>query len=49
MCPLAMMTPSKPADWDAVKGLIEDLYLQNNVRLKDVIDIMQTVYQFRAT
>lgn len=43
------LTPTKQADWDAVKHLIEDLYLGKNVRLKDVMEVMQTIYHFRAT
>ncbi|KAK3337642.1 Clr5 domain-containing protein [Cercophora scortea] len=45
----ALVTPAKPADWEAVKDVIEDLYINRNVRLKDVIEIMQAVYKFRAT
>ncbi|KAK3364622.1 Clr5 domain-containing protein [Lasiosphaeria hispida] len=41
--------PTKPADWEAVKDIIEGLYIHNNVRLKDVIAAMQTAYRFRAT
>ncbi|KAK3695719.1 Clr5 domain-containing protein [Podospora appendiculata] len=44
-----LLTPAKPADWETVKSVIEDLYIDRNVRLKDVIEIMQTVYKFRAT
>jgi len=43
------LIPSKQADWEAVKHLIEDLYLGKNVRLKDVMEVMQTIYHFRAT
>lgn len=41
--------PTKQADWEAVKGVIEDLYLRQNVRLKDVIEVMHTTHHFRAT
>ncbi|KAK3372697.1 hypothetical protein B0H63DRAFT_564071 [Podospora didyma] len=46
---MKVVIPTKPSDWEAVKHAIEDLYMNNNVRLKDVIEIMHTVYGFRAT
>ena len=45
----AVVVPRKAADWERVKPLIEDLYLHNNVRLKDVIVIMHQEHLFRAT
>jgi hypothetical protein len=42
------LNPKNGADWEFVKPLIEELYIQNNVRLKDVIDIMRTKYNFEA-
>ncbi|KAK0725929.1 Clr5 domain-containing protein [Lasiosphaeris hirsuta] len=44
-----VIIPTKPADWEAVKDVIEGLYIHNNVRLKDVIEVMQAAYRFRAT
>ncbi|KAK3331487.1 hypothetical protein B0H66DRAFT_546650 [Apodospora peruviana] len=44
-----VVIPTKPADWESVKGVIEELYLDKNVRLKDVMEIMQAAYKFRAT
>ncbi|KAK3939721.1 hypothetical protein QBC46DRAFT_436857 [Diplogelasinospora grovesii] len=41
--------PTKHTDWETMKPVIEDLYISKNVRLKGVIEIMQTAYQFRAT
>ncbi|KAK5654075.1 hypothetical protein OQA88_7755 [Cercophora sp. LCS_1] len=41
--------PTKQSDWEAVRPIIKDLYLLKNVRLKDVIEIMQTLHHFRAT
>jgi hypothetical protein len=43
------ITPSKPADWEILKPVIENLYLRDNLRLKDVIEVMREIHQFRAT
>lgn len=45
----ALMVPTKPSHWESVKDVIEELYIHKNVRLKDVIEIMQVLYKFRAT
>ncbi|KAH8886323.1 hypothetical protein GQ53DRAFT_844876 [Thozetella sp. PMI_491] len=36
-------------DWETVKPMIKELYMHQNVRLKDVIQIVQSAYKFRAT
>ncbi|KAK1757976.1 Clr5 domain-containing protein [Echria macrotheca] len=44
-----IVTPTRQSDWETVKDIIEDLYIRKNVRLKDVMDVLQRVYHFRAT
>ncbi|KAK4213760.1 hypothetical protein QBC37DRAFT_315742 [Rhypophila decipiens] len=44
-----VLIPTKPNHWESVKDVIEELYIHKNVRLKDVIEIMQVLYKFRAT
>lgn len=44
-----VLVPTKSNHWESVKDVIEDLYIHKNVRLKDVIEIMQVLYKFRAT
>jgi len=42
-------TPSNQADWESVKAVIGDLYLRDNLRLQDVIELMRETHKFRAT
>lgn len=47
--PMATTAPSTQDDWKVVKPIIADLYLKDNLRLKDVIEVMREVHHFRAT
>ena len=41
--------PRSPAEWEAVKPIIEDLYFVQNIRVQDVAEIMMRVHRFKAT
>jgi hypothetical protein len=36
-------------DWEAKKPVIEDLYMTQNLTLKDVVEHMETLYAFKPT
>ncbi|KAL1864150.1 hypothetical protein VTK73DRAFT_6148 [Phialemonium thermophilum] len=44
-----LLWPSTPRDWEQQKDTIHNLYLQQNKRLKDVIQIMIEQHRFSAT
>ena len=46
---LRPLVPSSPAEWEARKNAIEELYLNKNLVLNDVIDIMLSAHSFKAT
>ena len=41
--------PATQEDWERNKCTIKSLYMDQNFKLWDVIDIMETVHSFRAT
>lgn len=43
------LVPRTSEHWELHRKAIEDLYLRQNKRLQDVMDIMAEEYQFRAT
>jgi hypothetical protein len=43
------MVPTSAADWDAKKEIIRELYMNQNMILNEVIDIMITKHKFKAT
>lgn len=44
-----LVVPGNPADWEARKHIIQGLYMDRNLILNEVIDIMLRKYQFKAT
>lgn len=44
-----IVVPSSPADWEAKKDIIGELYMTQNLILNDVIKIMCTQHHFKAT
>ncbi|GAB1312514.1 hypothetical protein MFIFM68171_02724 [Madurella fahalii] len=44
-----LVVPGNPADWEARKHIIQDLYMDRNLILNEVIDIMLREHQFKAT
>jgi len=44
-----LFRPSKASDWEPYQATIADLYLDQNKKLKEVIEEMETVYYFKAT
>ena len=43
------VVPSSTADWEAKKDIIHDLYMNQNLILNEVIDIMLATHNFKAT
>ncbi|KAJ4298345.1 hypothetical protein N0V88_003374 [Collariella sp. IMI 366227] len=43
------MIPASAADWEEKKEIIRELYMEQNIILNEVINIMVTKYRFRAT
>jgi hypothetical protein len=43
------VVPSCPADWEARKQTIRELYMDQNMILNEVIEIMLTKHKFKAT
>lgn len=43
------LVPRTSEHWELHRKAIEDLYLRQNKRLQDVMDIMAEEYQFKAT
>jgi hypothetical protein len=43
------VVPSGPADWEARKQTIWELYMDQNMILNEVIEIMLTKHKFKAT
>ncbi|KAK0612430.1 Clr5 domain-containing protein [Bombardia bombarda] len=43
------LVPNCPADWEAKKEIIYELYIQQNRILNDVVSIMLSTHRFRAT
>ncbi|KAK3290270.1 Clr5 domain-containing protein, partial [Chaetomium fimeti] len=43
------MVPTSRTDWESKKKTIQELYMDQNMVLNDVIDIMITKYRFKAT
>ncbi len=43
------MVPACAGDWESRKRTIEELYMDQNMILNEVIQIMQTKYKFKAT
>ncbi|KAK3396616.1 hypothetical protein B0T20DRAFT_502094 [Sordaria brevicollis] len=43
------LVPTCPADWEAKKDIIYDLYMNKNFILNDVVEIMLTTHRFKAT
>jgi hypothetical protein len=43
------MVPTSASDWETKKQIIRELYLEQNMILNEVIDIMITKYKFKAT
>ncbi|KAL1841736.1 hypothetical protein VTJ49DRAFT_6650 [Mycothermus thermophilus] len=41
--------PACAADWEAMKDIMRDLYIDQNKILKEVVEIMITQYKFKAT
>jgi hypothetical protein len=43
------MVPTSASDWETKKQIIRELYMEQNMILNEVIDIMITKYKFKAT
>ncbi|KAK3988437.1 hypothetical protein QBC44DRAFT_243684 [Cladorrhinum sp. PSN332] len=43
------LVPTSAADWEAKKDIIQQLYMERNIILNDVIDIMIKEHRFKAT
>ena len=43
------LVPTCPADWEANKDIIYDLYMNKNFILNDVVEIMLSTHRFKAT
>lgn len=43
------LVPTCPADWEAKKDIIYDLYMNKNFILNDVVEIMLSSHRFKAT
>lgn len=43
------LVPTCPADWEAKKDIIYDLYMNKNFILNDVVEIMLSTHRFKAT
>lgn len=43
------LVPTCSADWEAKKSIIKELYMGQNLILNDVVEIMQSVHNFKAT
>ena len=41
--------PTSASDWEAKKQIIRELYMDQNMILNEVIDIMTAKYKFKAT
>ena len=44
-----LLVPKCSADWEAKKAIIKELYIDQNLILNDVINIMQSAHHFKAT
>lgn len=43
------IVPTSASDWEAKKQIIRELYMDQNMILNEVIDIMILKYKFKAT
>ena len=43
------MVPTGATDWESRKHIIRDLYMDQNMILNEVIEIMIAKYKFKAT
>ena len=43
------MVPTSASDWETKKQIIRELYMEQNMILNEVIDIMISKYKFKAT
>ena len=43
------IVPTNASDWEAKKQIIRELYMDQNMILNEVIDIMISKYKFKAT
>ena len=43
------MVPTNASDWESRKQIIRELYMEQNMILNEVIEIMITKYKFKAT
>jgi hypothetical protein len=43
------MVPTSPSDWESRKQIIRELYMEQNMILNEVIEIMISKYKFKAT
>jgi len=43
------LVPTCPADWEAKKEIIQELYMTQNLILNEVVEIMLTKHKFKAT
>ena len=41
--------PKTPQEWENMRAIVTKLYLEDGLQLKDVQEIMETRYKFRAT
>ncbi|KAK3331391.1 hypothetical protein B0H66DRAFT_469031 [Apodospora peruviana] len=43
------LVPTSAADWESKKAIIQELYMNKNLILNDVVDIMLSTHNFKAT
>lgn len=43
------MVPTSASDWESKKHIIRELYINQDLFLNEVIEIMTTKYNFKAT
>ena len=43
------LVPTNAADWEAKKDIIQELYMNKNLILNDVVNIMLSTHSFKAT
>lgn len=43
------LVPTSPGDWESKKRIIRELYMDQNMILNEVMEIMVTKHKFKAT
>lgn len=49
LTPERPLVPTNAADWEAKKDIIQELYMNKNLILNDVVNIMLQTHNFKAT